>query len=95
MFADIAQKIWDKMVDLQRRKDRVYNMTHDGKNDSSMHMFHIYKVDILIVLSSVPIGYLKLWQLTRPELGGYDVIFIDEAQDCTPGTENTLVVFLI
>lgn len=58
VFADIAQTIWDKKVDLQRRKERAYNMTHDG--------------------------YLKLWQLTRPELDGYDVIFIDEAQDCTP-----------
>lgn len=40
-------------------------------------------------MSSVSmVGYLKLWQLSRPELDGYDVIFIDEAQDCTPGTEN-------
>lgn len=31
MFADFAQKIWDKMVELQRRKERAYNMTHDGK----------------------------------------------------------------
>ncbi|KAJ0012491.1 hypothetical protein NQD34_016825, partial [Periophthalmus magnuspinnatus] len=30
-------------------------------------------------------GYLKLWQLSRPCLSReYDVIFIDEAQDCTP-----------
>lgn len=29
-------------------------------------------------------GYLKLWQLQRPKLDDYDVIFIDEAQDCTP-----------
>lgn len=29
-------------------------------------------------------GYLKLWQLMRPCLSQYDVIFIDEAQDCTP-----------
>lgn len=30
-------------------------------------------------------GYLKLWQLSRPCLSHtYDVIFIDEAQDCTP-----------
>ncbi|XP_051544613.1 F-box DNA helicase 1-like [Myxocyprinus asiaticus] len=58
IFAGIAQDLWDKMVELQRRRERVYNMTHDG--------------------------YLKLWQLTRPELDRYDVIFIDEAQDCTP-----------
>lgn len=31
LFADHAQEIWDKMVDFQRRKERVYNMTHDGK----------------------------------------------------------------
>ncbi|XP_072255164.1 F-box DNA helicase 1 [Pyxicephalus adspersus] len=29
-------------------------------------------------------GYLKLWQLRRPNLSSYDVIFVDEAQDCTP-----------
>lgn len=57
-FAGIAQNIWDQMVELQTKKERVYNMTHDG--------------------------YLKLWQLTRPELDRYDAIFIDEAQDCTP-----------
>lgn len=30
-------------------------------------------------------GYLKLWQLSKPQLSGYDAIFVDEAQDCTPG----------
>ncbi|KAM4036721.1 F-box DNA helicase 1 isoform 2-T2 [Anomaloglossus baeobatrachus] len=29
-------------------------------------------------------GYLKLWQLRKPDLSSYDAIFIDEAQDCTP-----------
>ncbi|KGL91662.1 F-box only protein 18, partial [Charadrius vociferus] len=29
-------------------------------------------------------GYLKLWQLSKPQLLGYDAIFVDEAQDCTP-----------
>ncbi|NXQ98265.1 FBH1 helicase, partial [Sagittarius serpentarius] len=29
-------------------------------------------------------GYLKLWQLSKPRLSGYDAIFVDEAQDCTP-----------
>lgn len=32
-----------------------------------------------------PAGYLKLWQLSKPQLSGYDAIFVDEAQDCTPG----------
>ncbi|XP_065103943.1 F-box DNA helicase 1 isoform X3 [Paramisgurnus dabryanus] len=58
VFANIAQKLWDKMLELERKKERAYNMTHDG--------------------------YLKLWHLTRPELQCYDVIFVDEAQDCTP-----------
>ncbi|XP_059366881.1 F-box DNA helicase 1-like isoform X1 [Carassius carassius] len=57
-FATAAQKLWDQMVELKSRKERVYNMTHDG--------------------------YLKLWQLSRPQLDRYDAIFIDEAQDCTP-----------
>ncbi|XP_069834993.1 F-box DNA helicase 1 [Dendropsophus ebraccatus] len=29
-------------------------------------------------------GYLKLWQLRRPDLSFYNAIFVDEAQDCTP-----------
>ncbi|KFV55810.1 F-box only protein 18, partial [Gavia stellata] len=29
-------------------------------------------------------GYLKLWQLSKPQLSEYDAIFVDEAQDCTP-----------
>ncbi|NXI52959.1 FBH1 helicase, partial [Chloroceryle aenea] len=29
-------------------------------------------------------GYLKLWQLSKPQLSGYDAIFVDEVQDCTP-----------
>jgi len=29
-------------------------------------------------------GYLKLWALDRPELIGYDVILLDEAQDTNP-----------
>ena len=30
-------------------------------------------------------GYVKLWQLRRPQLDMYDVLMIDEAQDLTPG----------
>ncbi|NXI79433.1 FBH1 helicase, partial [Rhipidura dahli] len=30
-------------------------------------------------------GYLKLWQLSKPQLSGFDAILVDEAQDCTPG----------
>uniref|UniRef100_A0A3B4BUM4 DNA 3'-5' helicase n=1 Tax=Pygocentrus nattereri TaxID=42514 RepID=A0A3B4BUM4_PYGNA len=29
-------------------------------------------------------GYLKLWQLQKPILKEYDIIMIDEAQDCSP-----------
>ena len=30
-------------------------------------------------------GYVKLWQLIRPQLDSYSVLMIDEAQDLTPG----------
>ena len=30
-------------------------------------------------------GYLKIYQLSRPILSGFDCLLIDEAQDCTPG----------
>ena len=33
----------------------------------------------------VSAGYLKLYQLSRPLLSGFDCLLIDEAQDCTPG----------
>ncbi|XP_074554776.1 F-box DNA helicase 1 [Halichoeres trimaculatus] len=38
-------------------------------------------------------GYLKLWQLRdpKPKLSKYDVIFIDEAQDCTPAIMDVLL----
>ncbi|XP_048668705.1 F-box DNA helicase 1 [Marmota marmota marmota] len=46
-------------------------------------------------------GYLKLWQLSKPLLASFDAIFVDEAQDCTPGDKlfrtsvvsNTLLFF--
>lgn len=34
---------------------------------------------------SLLLGYLKLWQLSKPLLASFDAIFVDEAQDCTPG----------
>ncbi|KAF1515172.1 F-box DNA helicase 1, partial [Eudyptes filholi] len=36
-------------------------------------------------------GYLKLWQLSKPQLSGYDAIFVDEAQDCTPAIVNIVL----
>ena len=31
------------------------------------------------------VGYLKLYQLRKPTIPGFDCLLIDEAQDCTPG----------
>lgn len=36
-------------------------------------------------LYCIAAGYLKLFQLSKPQLGGYDCILVDEAQDLTPG----------
>ncbi|XP_015683483.1 F-box DNA helicase 1, partial [Protobothrops mucrosquamatus] len=36
-------------------------------------------------------GYLKLWQLQKPLLSGYDVILVDEAQDCTPAVMDIVL----
>ncbi|XP_027765290.1 F-box DNA helicase 1, partial [Empidonax traillii] len=36
-------------------------------------------------------GYLKLWQLSKPQLSGYDAIFVDEAQDCTPAIVDVVL----
>lgn len=32
-------------------------------------------------------GYLKLYQLTKPQIKGFDLILVDEAQDLTPGNQ--------
>ncbi|XP_067110216.1 F-box DNA helicase 1 [Osmerus mordax] len=37
-------------------------------------------------------GYLKLWQLSQPCLDKYDVILIDEAQDCTPAIMDIMLL---
>ena len=36
-------------------------------------------------LVSLVAGYLKVFQLSRPQIRGYDCILVDEAQDLTPG----------
>ncbi|XP_064512702.1 F-box DNA helicase 1 isoform X4 [Pseudopipra pipra] len=36
-------------------------------------------------------GYLKLWQLSKPKLSGYDAVFVDEAQDCTPAIVDVVL----
>lgn len=38
-------------------------------------------------------GYLKIYQLNRPVLDGYDCLLVDEAQDCTPG--KIIIVYLL
>ncbi|CAJ1054284.1 F-box DNA helicase 1 [Xyrichtys novacula] len=53
---------------------------YDEKKENAYHMTHD--------------GYLKLWQLSdpKPQLSDqYDVIFIDEAQDCTPAIMDVLL----
>ena len=37
-------------------------------------------------------GYLKLYQLSRPVLKGYDCLLIDEAQDLTPGMYKSGII---
>ncbi|XP_069085377.1 F-box DNA helicase 1 isoform X2 [Pleurodeles waltl] len=36
-------------------------------------------------------GYLKEWQLSKPRLGSFDAIFVDEAQDCTPAIMDVVL----
>ncbi len=33
-FAGAAQKLWDQMVELKTRKERVYNIIHDGNHQN-------------------------------------------------------------
>ncbi|XP_035504446.1 F-box DNA helicase 1 isoform X2 [Scophthalmus maximus] len=68
MVVHEVQQIWNRMKDLNERKNEAYYMTHDG--------------------------YLKLWQLQDPKPAlsdQYDVLFIDEAQDCTPAIMDVML----
>lgn len=59
---------------------------------SSAEVVLILEAMLHILTFSFP-GYLKLWQLQtpKPQLHDkYDVLFIDEAQDCTPGNDAGL-----
>lgn len=47
---------------------------------------------LLVTVNFSFAGYLKLWQLQQPCLSDqYHVLFIDEAQDCTPGNDTAIV----
>ncbi|CAB1345842.1 unnamed protein product [Coregonus sp. 'balchen'] len=61
--------------DAQRIWDKMVAL--EETRESAYHMTHD--------------GYLKLWQLQRPTLDKYDVIFIDEAQDCTPAIMDIML----
>lgn len=61
-------------------------MTHDGMQVHQRWCL----LNVTLVTSSqssfsLLSGYLKLWQLSKPLLASFDAIFVDEAQDCTPG----------
>lgn len=62
-------------------------MTHDGMQVP--RSCSLFSVTALLMSSdscyALLLGYLKLWQLSKPLLASFDAIFVDEAQDCTPG----------
>uniref|UniRef100_UPI00398F2AEC F-box DNA helicase 1 isoform X2 n=1 Tax=Pristiophorus japonicus TaxID=55135 RepID=UPI00398F2AEC len=37
-------------------------------------------------------GYLKLWQLSKPSLSQFDVILVDEAEDCSPAIMDIVLL---
>ncbi|NXT32537.1 FBH1 helicase, partial [Pelecanoides urinatrix] len=61
----------EKKINVEEAKEIWYNMK---KLDGDVEKKYKITCD----------GYLKLWQLSKPQLSGYDAIFVDEAQDCTP-----------
>ncbi|XP_074022853.1 F-box DNA helicase 1 [Numenius arquata] len=61
----------EKRINVEEAKEIWYNMK---KLDGDVEKKYKITCD----------GYLKLWQLSKPQLSGYDAIFVDEAQDCTP-----------
>lgn len=89
------------MKDLNETKKDAYYMTHDGTpflNELNGYKYACSNVRgnaAQVVNGTFPFpGYLKLWQLKipKPQLSDqYDVLFIDEAQDCTPGKDAVTV----
>lgn len=75
------------MQKLGECKEEAYQMTHDGMQVPKSR--YLLDVTTLVMSSdsrySLFLGYLKLWQLSKPLLASFDAIFVDEAQDCTPG----------
>ncbi|KFQ95070.1 F-box only protein 18, partial [Nipponia nippon] len=60
----------EKQINVKEAKDIWHNMK---KLDEDVEKKYRIPCD----------GYLKLWQLSKPQISGYDAIFVDEAQDCT------------
>uniref|UniRef100_A0A8C7EHL3 F-box DNA helicase 1 n=1 Tax=Nothoprocta perdicaria TaxID=30464 RepID=A0A8C7EHL3_NOTPE len=68
----------EKRINVQEAKEIWYHMKKlDGDAEKN------YKITYD--------GYLKLWQLSKPQLTGYDAIFVDEAQDCTPAIVDVVL----
>ncbi|XP_051468115.1 F-box DNA helicase 1 isoform X4 [Apus apus] len=68
----------EKKINVQEAKEIWHNMK---KLDGDVEKKYKITCD----------GYLKLWQLSKPQLSGYDVIFVDEAQDCTPAIVDVVL----
>ncbi|NXE15483.1 FBH1 helicase, partial [Lophotis ruficrista] len=68
----------EKRINVEEAKDIWHNMK---KLDGDVEKKYKITCD----------GYLKLWQLSKPQLSGYDAIFVDEAQDCTPAIVDVVL----
>lgn len=68
----------EKKINVEEAKEIWYNMK---KLDGDVERKYKITCD----------GYLKLWQLSKPQLTGYDAIFVDEAQDCTPAIVDVVL----
>lgn len=67
-------------------KEEAYQMTHDGMPVPLLDSRSVWLLCLRVLTCRSPLlGYLKLWQLSKPLLASFDAIFVDEAQDCTPG----------
>uniref|UniRef100_A0A8C3PQ51 F-box DNA helicase 1 n=1 Tax=Calidris pygmaea TaxID=425635 RepID=A0A8C3PQ51_9CHAR len=68
----------EKRINVEEAKEIWYNMKNlDGDVEKK------YRITCD--------GYLKLWQLSKPQLSEYDAIFVDEAQDCTPAIVDIIL----
>ncbi|CAF1023793.1 unnamed protein product [Adineta steineri] len=70
-------------LDPEERRKKNYQI-----RDPQIQSFQSFKTFEKFSLEEVNTGYLKLYQLSKPQIQLYDCLFVDEAQDLTPAVTD-------